>query len=211
MIAPMRVLALVVGGTLALGGCGDSGKGSSSTIAKLPQPAFAETVDLRAVSGKVLVEPPASGGFSTLSGDRQLPVGTVVDAHAGVVRLTAATGSGGRLASGEFQAGVFEIRQSRAEPGVTELRIRDDPAARAACARRPSRRVFGRLLGDANGRFRTRGRTSAATVRGTAWGVRDRCDGTLTIVRRGTVVVDDFARHERVVVRAGDSYLAKSP
>ena len=49
-----------------------------------------------------------------------------------------------------------------------------------------------RLRGDANGRFRTRGRHSAATVRGTKWTVTDRCDGTLTKVRRGTVAVRDF-------------------
>jgi hypothetical protein len=67
------------------------------------------------------------------------------------------------------------------------------------------------LLGDAKGRFRTRGRFSQATVRGTQWGVRNRCDGTLTIVRRGVVVVNDFALHKNVVVRAGHSFLARAP
>lgn len=37
----------------------------------------------------------------------------------------------------------------------------------------------------------------------------DRCDGTLTIVHRGTVVVRDFHRHRNITVTAGHSYLAK--
>jgi len=171
---------------------------------------FAKTVNLKPVTGKTLVELPATSRFVALSSARQVAVGTSVDASAGVVRLTAATGTRRRFDSGDFQAGVFEIRQDPAEPGVTELRIRDNQAVRAACRRARGRRVFGRLLGDAHGRFRTRGRSSTATTRGTKWGVRDRCDGTLTIVRRGVVVVTDLVRHKDVVVRAGHSYLAKA-
>jgi hypothetical protein len=49
-----------------------------------------------------------------------------------------------------------------------------------------------RLWGDGYGRFRTAGRYSAATVRGTRWLVEDRCDGTVTRVKRGQVAVEDF-------------------
>ena len=52
---------------------------------------------------------------------------------------------------------------------------------------------------------------SAATVLGTDWGVRDRCDGTLTVVRTGVVVVRDFGRRQNVIVHAGQTYLAKVP
>ena len=55
------------------------------------------------------------------------------------------------------------------------------------------------------------GRFSAATVLGTNWGVRDRCDGTLTVVREGVVSVRDFVQHKTVVVRTGQTYLAKAP
>jgi hypothetical protein len=72
-------------------------------------------------------------------------------------------------------------------------------------------RVLQLLHATAKGRFRTRGRYSAATVLGTAWDTADRCDGTLTRVRRGTVVVNDFARHKTVAVHAGHSYLAREP
>jgi hypothetical protein len=45
-------------------------------------------------------------------------------------------------------------------------------------------------------------------VRGTIWEVIDRCDGTLTKVRRGKVAVRDFRLRRTVLVRAGKSYLA---
>jgi hypothetical protein len=48
-------------------------------------------------------------------------------------------------------------------------------------------------------------------VRGTIWGTIDRCDGTLTWVRKGSVVVRDFPHHRTVVVGAHDTYLSKAP
>ena len=63
---------------------------------------------------------------------------------------------------------------------------------------------------DNGGRFRTRGRYSAATVRGTIWDTSELCDGTLTVVHRGTVEVRDFAQRKTVSVRAGHSYFAQA-
>jgi hypothetical protein len=83
--------------------------------------------------------------------------------------------------------------------------------ARAASAARDRgrRRVVRRLWGrDRNGRFRTHGRDSVATVRGTEWTTTDRCDGTLTRVREGAVLVRDLRRKRSVLLRAGRSYLA---
>jgi hypothetical protein len=67
------------------------------------------------------------------------------------------------------------------------------------------------LRGNGRGRFRTRGRYSAATVRGTIWDTIDRCDGTLTKVTRGVVVVRDLRKRRNITVRAGKSYLARAP
>jgi ferric-dicitrate binding protein FerR (iron transport regulator) len=83
-------------------------------------------------------------------------------------------------------------------------------ASREASASGLSRRTIRRLRANARGRFRTRGRNSSATVRGTRWEVIDRCDGTLTKVTRGRVVVRDFRRKRNVLVRAGKRYLAKA-
>ena len=63
--------------------------------------------------------------------------------------------------------------------------------------------VLGQLWGNGKGKFRTNGKYSAATVRGTIWLVQDRCEGTLTKVRRGTVAVRDFKRKKTVTVKAG--------
>jgi hypothetical protein len=39
--------------------------------------------------------------------------------------------------------------------------------------------------------------------------VEDRCNGTLTRVTQGSVLVRDFAKRRNVVLRRGRSYLAK--
>ncbi len=177
-------------------------------------------------------------GFEALPESRTLPVGSVIDATEGVARITSAAGAG-RLQAGDFAAGVFKVRQSPAARGLTELdlmvgraaiascatataaaaaaagarpvRSGDPGRARAAARRRLSARVLAQLRSTAAGSFRTSGRFSAATVRGTGWDTIDRCDGTLTRVHRGVVVVTDFRRARSIVVRAGRSYLAAAP
>jgi hypothetical protein len=111
------------------------------------------------------------------------------------------------------------VFQERGAKGLTEVRLKGASFDRcktkrkkgkAASAAKVSPRTIRRLRANARGRFRTRGRHSAATVRGTKWIVSDRCDGTLTKVTRGRVVVRDFRRKRNVVVRAGHSYLARA-
>ena len=75
-------------------------------------------------------------------------------------------------------------------------------------ARKKRRRT---LFSNVKGRFRTRGRHGAATVRGTMWLTQDRCDGTLVFVRHGLVAVRDFSLRKTKVVKAGHSYLARAP
>ena len=52
------------------------------------------------------------------------------------------------------------------------------------------------------------GQDSAATVQGTRWLTEERCDGTLTRVRRGRVSVKNAKTGKTVTVSAGHSYLA---
>jgi hypothetical protein len=108
----------------------------------------------------------------------------------------------------------LQSRRSDAR-GLTELRLKGSSFRRcgagsdgSASAAQLSRQTIRRLRSNARGRFRTRGRNSSATVRGTIWDTIDRCDGTLTKVRRGRVAVRDFRRKKTVIVRAGKSYLA---
>ena len=65
------------------------------------------------------------------------------------------------------------------------------------------------VWGDGQGRFRTKGRYSSATVRGTKWLTADRCDGTFTKVQRGVIAVADFPNRRQITLRAGRSYLAR--
>ena len=162
--------------------------------------------------------------FVPLTADRQIPVGSFLDTRRGTVELVSATGSGSKTQTGRFNAGLFQVLQSRArsQKGLTELRLKGssfnrcrargaDAAAGGANAAQLSRRTIRRLRATARGRFRTRGRHSAATVRGTVWITTDRCDGTLTHVKRGKVAVRDLRRKRTITLTAGKSYLAKAP
>ncbi len=164
-----------------------------------------------------------------LRGAALLPVGTVLDTTAGRVAVTShQTTTGGRknVQSSNFYAGIFQIRQRRARNAVADITLRSPSAAvydrvcgtgasasrapSAGAAQRRSSRVVSRLWGNGRGRFRTRGRHSAATVRGTIWLTQNRCDGTRTEVRQGSVRVRDNAARRTVTVRAGGSYLARA-
>jgi hypothetical protein len=184
---------------------------------------------LERVRGTVRVRNRASGAhasqkglrFSPLTQPRELAISSFVDARRGTSRLTTArTRRVDQIQDGLFSAGIFQVRQSRRvrSRGLTEVRLKGGNFKRCAQLGKPggagaavSRRAIRRLRGNSRGRFRTRGRNSSATVRGTVWEVVDRCDGTLTRVRRGRVVVRDFRRQRTVVVRAGKSYLARAP
>jgi len=183
----------------------------------VPPPVLGETVNLAAVRGKVRVAAPGSKRFLSLTGGTQIPVGSVVDTRRGKVRLTSAVNKRGKTQTGRFSGGLFKLRQAPRAGAVTEVALTGGnfrSCARGRLALRgarsgPIRRVFS--VAARRSRFRSRGRYSAATVRGTKWLTLDRCDGTLTRVIQGTVAVRDFARRRTVLVRAGQSYLARAP
>jgi DNA-binding beta-propeller fold protein YncE len=193
--------------------------GSPIPSCGLPSPVLGKSVNVFVRRGQVLVRVP-SGTFVPLREARQIPVGSVLDTRRGTVGLVSARDTRGGTQSGDFAAGVFQVLQSsRASArGLTELRLKGASFrgcrprhSQATLARhRLSRRTIRRLRSNASGRFRTRGRFSAATVRGTVWLTADRCDGTLTKVSRGRVAVRDFRRRKTITVRAGRSYLARA-
>jgi hypothetical protein len=216
-----RLVGLALAGlwALALASCGGSSKTTSSaagtTSNTSTQPAFAQSVVLRRLSGTVLIKLPAAAGFVHLQGALRVRLGTVIDARAGLVRLTAASPTPGKLSVGEFHEGEFEVLQSSAGNGVVDLVVHDTKSERTTCtgasgSRKQTTSLLGLLLGTGHGHFRTRGELAAASVSGTDWGVRNRCDGTLTVVRSGTVVVTDFRLHKNITLHAGQTYLAKA-
>lgn len=186
-------------------------------------PVLGVSAGVAPVRGKVSVRVPG-GKFVPLGQARQIPVGSYLDTRKGTVRLTTARDRRGSKQSGEFLSGVFQVRQSRkaSAKGLTELRLtgsgfgacgrgRDARHSPIGARAEASALVVRSLRGRAKGRFRSRGKYSAATVRGTDWTVADRCDGTLTTVRRGTVEVRDYRLHKTVVLGRGKRYLAKAP
>lgn len=196
-------------GAPAMGG----GVIASGTAGETPQPVLRRQAVGAGVSGTVLVTPPGGKRF-TLGADTAIPLGSLVDARRGHLRLTAADGNGGTMA-GEFWGGVFRVTQSRDVPVRTVLALAQDVGlrscpARGARAAKKRRKPGSRLLwGDGKGNFRTSGRHAVATVRGTRWLVRDSCAGTLVKVARGVVDVRDLVRRRTVPVKAGRSYLAR--
>ena len=161
--------------------------------------------------------------FIPLEQAREIPIGSFLNTRRGTVALTSARDRAGRTQTGKFSRGLFQVLQSRARRarGLTELRLKGSSfnrcgaptvrGGRSASAAQLSRRTIRRVRANARGRFRTRGRNASATVRGTKWTLADRCDGTLTTVKRGKVAVRDFRRKRTIIVRAGKSYLAKAP
>lgn len=184
-------------------------------VIQKPQPGV--IVGAQAVSGRVLVKEPGESKFVELRGQTEIPIGSHVDATHGTINLTAGLG-GGRTNSSRFYSGRFTILQKKARNAFMTLRLeggnfrvcgRSSLSALGADAKR--KRPVRKLWGNGKGRFTTKGRYSSATVRGTKWLVQDRCDGTLTRVARGVVLVRDFRARKNVRVRAGQTYLAKAP
>ena len=188
-------------------------------------PAIGRSVVLKPARGSVVVRLPGTARAIPLDAAASLPVGTVIDATHGAVTLTSAIGSTGRTQTGTFHGGAFVARQSRTSGGMVDIVLSggdfgacrratarsaaaDGPVAFAAGRRKAAvRRLWGK---DSGGRFRTKGRNSVATVRGTRWLTVDRCDGTLTKVTEGAVVVRDRRTGRRKLVRAGGRHLVRA-
>ncbi len=188
------------------------------------------TVNATVVSGEVFVKLPAGSasasqaqpprGFVRLEGAETIPVGATLDTARGRVKIRSAATTGRKLQTGQFFRGRFVIRQvrrkRRSRTLITDLRLsgssfrRTCRTTRASVSqRRRSKRRVRRLFGNAKGSFRTSGRNAAATVRGTRWGVQDRCDGTLVAVQQGRVEVRDLVKRKTIILRAGRTYVAK--
>ncbi len=187
-------------------------------------PVAAKTVVVTPVSGTVMIRRP-DGTLTELTAGEEIPVGSVVDTRDGVVELTAARGAGGgTVQTALFWNAIFRVsQQADAAAGgaraaasaqrklLTTLKLEQRPSGCRGKARAAARKPTGGLWGDGHGRFRVRGNSSSATVRGTKWYVENRCDGTYTRVVRGVVAVRDFVHKKTIVLRAGRTYTARRP
>ena len=173
-----------------------------------PQPVLGRSMVAAPRSGTILVRLPNSRRFVRFTTISALPTGSIVDARHGVVRITAT--SGGKTYFADFYQGEFVLHQLKTKGATADLVLfggsfKGCPKAPAFSSKSRSVR---HLWGSGSGSFRTVGRFSSATVRGTKWLTDDQCKGTLTRVVSGRVLVRDFVRKRNVAVRAGKSYFA---
>jgi hypothetical protein len=200
-----------------------------------PPPALGKTFNISPVAGVVLIK--LKGQLVPLTQLRQVRTNTVIDALRGTLQLiTAADGHPARDAvakakehkgkvktqTGRFSGAIFNVTQAhsglatlslaegaiKGGPNFAECKAHKTADATAAAL---SSKTLQLLHASAKGKFRTKGRYSAATVRGTKWTIADRCNGTLTHDITDSVVVSDFVRHKTIVLHAGQSYLSKKP
>jgi hypothetical protein len=178
---------------------------------------------------------PGVGGSLTVTEPLQIPPGTRVTPSGFVDLISDREGSGvpqgvtlweGTSARVNDPAGGVTFRVDytrrvdprpggsprRADRPITELRLvgrlgRGATGARAEAARRRSRGLWAR----GRGRFRTRGRYGAGTVRGTHWLTLPTPEGELFRVTSGLVNVSDFTIGRSFLIRGGQSYLAQPP
>lgn len=199
------------------------------------EPELGASVVVRPIIGTVLVTPPRAGGSRTtmqpvpagpavpLDGERNVPVGTVVDTRLGTVGLTIATDHNGTTNSGQFHDGTFQVFQATSPGSFATLALRGGKAfgacpvgerGRVAVFARHRRRRGGgsvrSVWGTATGAFRTQARFASATIRGTEWLTQDSCAGTLVRVKHGEVAVRDLRSGRLVIVRAGQQYLVRA-
>jgi hypothetical protein len=179
-------------------------------------PVLGKTAVAAAISGVVLVRLPGVAGPVPLGAAQDIPIGSLVDARHGVLSLTTVVDTAGKLQSATLWHGAFTVGQ-RPGRGLTTFTL-PPPVGCATKAGRARSSIAGAARAktppalwakDNHGQYSTRGQNSVATVRGTLWETIERCEGTVTLVKQGSVSVHDLHRHRTVLVRAGHSYLAK--
>jgi hypothetical protein len=174
----------------------------------LPEPEKTAAGSLE--KGTVTVREPGTNRFVELKADEAIPVGSTIDTREGTVQLLTAN-SRGQTQAARFHDGIFKFTQDRS--GLVTLTLTEPltgcakPGKATAAARGPKVR---QLWGSGRGRYRTEGRHSVGSVRGTVWLTRDTCDGTLTKVREGVVAVRDLAKKRTVLVKKGGRYFARA-
>jgi virginiamycin B lyase len=184
------------------------------------------SVGVSGVGGNVSVKLPGAKAFTPLTGERQVPLTTIVDARRGGARVCLATAKGQMC--GEFSGGMFRVFQPaphlRRAPGhvkahkaVAEVRLvggsfrRCARASKGGVARvRSIRRLSGENF---DGTFRVRGSFALLTAGPGAgpWQLKDGCRSTEARAAGQSGVVTDLVRRRNVLLKAGRSYVARMP
>jgi hypothetical protein len=183
-----------------------------------PKPVAGQTLNLEPVEGTIELQCPGESAYSPLVGFKQVPVGCLINTRHGIVDLTASKGSSGDLQGAHFWGGVFVATQSEGDDQEVGLKLagkhmceKRDAKGRAVASISGAGNKGRQLWGSGKGNYTTSGSYGSATVRGTTWLVKDRCDAATVIkVAEGVVSVRDFVKEKTVTITAGQQYLAKS-
>jgi hypothetical protein len=194
-------------------GPGQSGTWIAERSGASPQ--YGQTVGAEVISGQVEIKPKGAAQFQPLSGEEQIPVGSIVDTSNGRMRLSSATGPNvAKAETAEFYDGTFAVLQPPHGRPSTELDLEGLQPGECRGGRNAARRstrasaTHNGLWGNGHGSYVTKGHAGSATVRGTVWLTEERCDGTFFEAKRDTVVVHDFTRHRTITLHTGQHYLA---
>jgi hypothetical protein len=170
-------------------------------------------------SGKVYVRLPGTKKFVLLTGLRNIPFGTIVDAREGTATVTTMGKKG--LQSVNFYEGEFKLTQGSNAVVVAALfggnfsvcpTKRERAHLAHASAHHASRRhIVRKLWASGHGTYTTKGNYATGAVLGTVWETIDRCNGTGVHVVTDSVLVTNLVTHKKVRVKAGHVYIAKAP
>ncbi|HEU0303849.1 MAG TPA: Calx-beta domain-containing protein [Gaiellaceae bacterium] len=182
-----------------------------------PPPEPGEVNVLPAGGGGQCVAVKDGGGCKPLEAGTQIEIDDVLYVNPRGSRVTVESIAGITT----FYGGRFDIAEIGADsdkPIVVlrlvggNLKAKCGTASRATAglSAQAKKTPVRRLWGKGKGRFRTRGRYSSGTVRGTNWLTIDYCDGTYTRVVAGVVRVYDLVTKKWIVLKAGESYFAEA-
>jgi hypothetical protein len=196
----------------------NSGKGGGSDDG-IPEvegePELGHSVAAAVSKGTVRVRIQGSDEFREIAPGEAIPLNSTFDTTGGTVLLEAA-GSDGNTYTGAFHGGQFTVHQSSKGTTTLEMEGGDfstcDSSRKGRATASSAHPVLRKLWGkDHGGRFKTSSRGSVATVRGTEWLTADRCDGTLTRVTKGKVLVRERGTGRSKLLQKGESFFAHVP
>jgi hypothetical protein len=182
-----------------------------------PPPEAGEVNVIPSGGGGQCVAVKDGGGCKPLEAGEQIPIEDVLYINPKTSRVIVQSIAG----RGSFYGGRFDVREVESASGKPILIMRlvgGNLKQTCGAASRTTAGLNGeaktkpvrRLWGKGKGRFRTRGRYSSGTVRGTNWLTTDYCDGTETRVVNGIVSVFDFVTKKTILLKAKDTYFAKA-
>lgn len=230
-------------GTLVGAYCENVSTGSTISAAEttVAAPVLGKSADIARTSGTVEVELPGTHTFVLVSSSEQIPLGAVIDATHGMVKVTIALPGGGS-STATFWAGVFTLVQNANGSLTAKLvdgsyagcptprkkhrhshhrhshRLRSaHEVARGAKKKKPGTSVDS-LWTSAKGNYSTSGHNGAAAVLGTEWLTRDQCDGTFFSVLKtsddphGEIRITILYPYKHtVLLKRGHYLLARAP